>query len=540
MALVPLGCGGGDNTNQGGGPGGGQDAGVQDTSGEDNGGDNGDNGGSDADDSTGDEGDGTSGGDEDGGGPMADAGSDGGDMSGSGPACLTSKFRASNAQSCEGSSGSKPSRCNDKLSEFSDWGPASVVSKLELLSDKAKNDTFNLNQGDDDVDNNMAELLGLFETAGVKVDERIEQNIEAGDLILALEHQGVTSLPPQQDSFAINSTLASFADSAQTSVDSNGTPYLVEQESFDQGAFPKARFDEATIDNGKLTTEAGNLTLQLQLGVFKVGVPVRGAKLKANVDTENSDVAGNQGISLKKGRIGGYVLVKDVIGIINDLYRQCSCLDYPETTLQLPSNTSPSDPDLCKNKSPGECELSCKEGVEEKGDQCSKNSLCSFVKTVCTVKTSLTSKADLDTDCDGFKDAISLGAVFEATGGSIQGAAESVSVSNQEVSDAQNGPVTIDRALLDGDRWLVLRGTGQANKVFGYTPNTLSAGAHSDVTIPLVESVQDGWGLKVTIHEDTGEKGTFEFDPSKSDSPDQPVTNAQGENISTRFVVRTK
>ncbi len=476
----------------------------------------------------------------DGSGGNPEDASSGGDDAGDGPppSCLRNKFQADAPESCQASSEDRPQRCDADLLNFSDWGPVSVVSELKLLSEQAKTETFDLNNKSG-VDNNMASLLGIFSALQINVDERIQQNIDQGELTFALEHQGVSSVPPSSNPYAINPMMVSFQDSNQTDVGVEGTPYLAEPESFKEGAFPRARLDTATMQNGTITTEPGNLTLQLELGVFEVSIPVRGATLRADVTSSSV----SDGLALENGRIGGYVLIRDVYDILNEMYQDCSCLDNPETTFQTPEVPA-GEPDLCENKPLGECSVTCRQAIKNRSDMCTPDrdgAFCSGIDLVCNIiGSTVTKQADLDTDCDGNKDAISLGATFEATGGNMEGTSESVSASNQTVSDPQAGPVTVDSALVEDDRWIVLRGTGQGDKVFGYTSTTLDSGTHSDIDIPLIEGIQDGWGLKATIHKDTGEKGMFEFNPNNSNSPDQPVTDAQGDPISARFIVNTQ
>ncbi|MFB6262426.1 MAG: hypothetical protein ABEL76_02195 [Bradymonadaceae bacterium] len=457
------------------------------------------------------------------------------DAAGGPSSCLDPAFEGSKPETCQ--SEPRPARCDASVETFSDWGPASVVSRLELTSTRAKNKALDLD-GDDTPDNNMAGVLSLLSFFNIDIDQRIQNEIDNGDLLLVLEHQ--TGGSDLSNPFPINPLRGTFADDAKTDVDTSGTPYEIRTTSFASGTFPHTRIPGAKLNGAQFTAGPGRLNLALELSYFDVTVPIRGVRMRSTGGVLGDSPA-DQGVDLSLGRLGGYVLLRDLYGLFDQLYSQCACLDFPKDVFTVP-NPSGSDPDICPGGlTAGSCEVSCTASAKQKASACSKKedgSICGNLTRACNAADLIKNRADLDVDCDGVKDAISLGAFIEASGGVIRGVSETVAASSQSVA-ATNPTLTVRHAYLKKKRWLVLRAVGKDGSpagVFGHSSSPLSAGIHSDVSIEVEGELKDGWGLFAVLHRSDGD-GTFEYDDAAGNNDDGPVVAPRGKPVSSRFVV---
>ncbi|MDR8391215.1 hypothetical protein NC796_08705 [Aliifodinibius sp. S!AR15-10] len=109
-----------------------------------------------------------------------------------------------------------------------------------------------------------------------------------------------------------------------------------------------------------------------------------------------------------------------------------------------------------------------------------------------------------------------------------------LSVEDQGTSNGNQ--VTIPSLMIEESGWVVIHrdadGGPQVPDIIGKA--MVDAGANSDVSIQLEESVSDGETLWAMLHQDTGAQGEYEF--TGSDSPDQPVT-VNGEILTKSFVI---
>ena len=361
--------------------------------------------------------------------------------------CVDDKYKVE-AKTCD--SGNPPDRCSEKPEEYSMWGPGSVITSMELTSDEAKDCCFNIDGSPDGSnDNALAQLLGFI--PDTDIDGEIKKSLAGGDFILLNEHDGLSDLSSGKD-YNLNFYLGEFGDKdAQSYIEqkdpmcdiekdpskcdlksASGKNFLINAESFDKGTHPQAQVSPAAIANSKdLNAGPGKVVINLTLpGIGNLGLVINGATIEAEVVKGESDVtSGGDGVVMKKGKLGGYVLMKDVIGLVNDLFENCDCLENPKMAITYP-NTDPMDPDLKPNKcldednepKEGECEVACSMDVNNKASMCSgAGGLCEQAGTVCGFVGAFTNTADLDVDGDGQLDAVSIGALFEATGAKIQG-----------------------------------------------------------------------------------------------------------------------
>lgn len=88
-----------------------------------------------------------------------------------------------------------------------------------------------------------------------------------------------------------------------------------------------------------------------------------------------------------------------------------------------------------------------------------------------------------------------------------------------------NGCVTVASATAARRGWIAVHfadviGEYEDNTVAGFVP--VEAGVHADIKVPLTRAVQPGRLLFVTLHDDKGVAGHFEFSASNG-LADEPV-----------------
>ena len=116
-----------------------------------------------------------------------------------------------------------------------------------------------------------------------------------------------------------------------------------------------------------------------------------------------------------------------------------------------------------------------------------------------------------------------------------QGAAltGSIEVSNQAV---QNGAITVAKATISQDGWIVVHKAGPDGKLLLTPPvgmTQIKAGDNTNVQIKLTEPVAVGAPLWPMLHIDAGVKGTYEF----PNGPDVPVA-ANGMPVMKQIAVQ--
>ena len=507
----------------------------------------------------------TSGGDDD--TSMADDTSSGGDdTSGGGDAdggdkcfnCVDEKYKVEKIVNCSEDADEHPERCDvEKPEEYSDWGPGSVISNFELTSEDAKECCFNIDGSEDgSKDNGLATLLSFL--PGANIDVEVKQSLVNGEFVVLNEHQGLTSLD-QSEEFAVNFFLGEYgSDTASnyvTKVDSDcsfeegsscelmtsaGETFLINPESFDDGVQPQAQLTPATISGTDLDAGPGVVVLNLNVaGLGTLGLRINGATIEAQVDKDASDLAGD-GVTVTDGKLGGYVLLKDVVGLINNLMNSCDCLDNPTQAITVPSDDA-SDPDLkpdgCYDDTLPEedCEITCKEEVEMKTGDCGDNSpgVCPESGTVCSSIGLMTDTADLDVDGDGNKDALSIGAIFELTGAKIDGIADFVKASDQTVGGSNE--VAIDRVFANEGGYVAIYEQGQDGAIGNLLGSQwIDAGNTNDVTVTLDSSLGGETDVWAILHKDDGDTDmTFEEDKDSK----VKLYEAQTSYVSTGFTL---
>ena len=357
-----------------------------------------------------------------------------------------------------------PARCTAEQGSFSDWGPASVVSSLEIAGwendcqDRCDtdpdNDTIdcsectegvdegefseanccfdfdsNLGGGDEETDNGLGDFLTSPATSAIPGDvdvsipglnAQLQGAIDDGSLIIVFEHQGLDTLPGDggDDDFVINFLLGELT--GDPPPDAEGSNQVnISPESFRSGTFPQARLPEASLSaEGVVTAGPGTARLQLDLVGASLSLQIREAQIEATIpETPASNLEDGTGVYLREGKLGGYATVGDLIDAVNGFTESnCGCYEYPEGREQLITydESNPAGTASCPTV-PDQLDVSA----------CEDESICKQLgEQYCGVVGGLgTTIADLDLNQDGTTDAISVGLNFETGGGEIMGVA---------------------------------------------------------------------------------------------------------------------
>lgn len=489
----------------------------------------------------------------DGGGTTADGGTSGGDDAGSTggscKGCIDDKYKVDEEKNCENS---EIPRCNEDANAYEDWGPASAVTSLEITSDDAKDCCFDLD-GDGNVDNILGtQVLSLLSGEGPSIDQQIQASLTFGEFIILTEHQGLTEIG-QDENYQMNFHLGEFgsgdAPDYVTRTDSEcsfedelcevqseaGHEFLINPQSFDEGTHPQASVPDASFEGSNVDAGPGKVVLNLAIeSLGNLSLTINGATIDATVDEGASNLEDGTGVVIEEGQLGGYVLLKDLIGLLNNLFTSCECLDNPEESITYPLMEA-DDPDVIPADCDSEdCQVACVDEVDGKTGDCggsSANAVCENSGIICGVVGNLTDVADLDVDGDGTPDALSIGALFDATGAQITGVSPFLQVEDQTVSDPSE--VTVQSTFFNEAGWVVVHADngGSPGEVLGFT--AAEAGWNNDVSVSLSEDVSDGDTLHGMLHTDNG-------DGEWAGADDDPIQDALGNVLVQPFEVSTQ
>lgn len=207
--------------------------------------------------------------------------------------------------------------------------------------------------------------------------------------------------------------------------DGNGT-FQVTADSFD-ALGPRIRFRDAAVADGVLT--GGPFTLNLTVPIDPLGlsldVTLYGAQMEAAIQTATYDsgpdglvtVPDDSGeVTLPGGRIGGYVLMDDILGFFNEAAIECGCAtpfgsEHP--LLTYGERATPRGYAIACNWSPlepGDSTFSC--GIDD-------SPLCDNLASMCTVLALAPAFLDVDSNRNQIKDALSAGLYFEMVRGQL-------------------------------------------------------------------------------------------------------------------------
>ncbi len=442
------------------------------------------------------------------------------------PHCVAERFRAGRERNCDDDPA--PARCEADPAGFGQWGPASAVTHIEFQSERARECCFNLDDSEDgSVDNAFGELVADLP---IDVDRQIQANLAAGTFVALGEYQGLEDFDEPQDLEGINIYLGMFggdtaadyvrkadpscrfAESACQLETRPGKRFLVNPAILEEGTHPEVQFPNTSLEGSSL--EAGPTELVGQFNIPGLGrhrLTVRGATFEATIDREASSV--DDGLVVEQGRIGGYVLVRDLIDLLNAVVGHCDCLGNPGRAVTYPGQESDDvdyTTEACeRGTAPSEeCRVRCKPRLVDL-DQCSQisNLACGRFPEFCLIVDNLAGRADLDVDGDGQLDALSFGAIYEMTGAQIGGVGNYVRASDRQL-DAE-GRLEVDRVFANREGWLAaFEPRGGELELLGHT--AVGPGNHVGAEIELPSEAASGSVMLVPYADDGPEPGTFE------------------------------
>lgn len=295
-----------------------------------------------------------------------------------------------------------PARCAESPDGFA-WGTASIIDTFAVASEEEPC-CFDYN-GDGAPDNALGGILGLLGD----VNASIQEGIDSGSIVIALEHAGLTSF--DGGDFTVNFWLASW--DGITAIDpAGGNTIVIDPAAIDAGTQPQAYVPGAVLAGTDVTAGPGTIALSIDLLGAPISLTISGARISAQVNTAASSL--ENGVALTDGKIGGYVKLEDLFTAVNAYAGTCTCLGLPAQTDLItwdPATLTGS----CATVSAVNLEACETEG----------NSGCATLGgTMCGTLLNLApGLADVDADKDGTEDSMSIGATFTAVGAKITGVA---------------------------------------------------------------------------------------------------------------------
>ena len=301
-----------------------------------------------------------------------------------------------------------PARCADNPADV-EWAPSSVLATLVLEEDGECCFEYDENtpDGDQDPDSGLAGVIGILADLS-EVNDTIAASIDSGDLIVVLEHQGLTALDADAQ-FTVNFYVGSL-DAATTMLDPmGGNLVLINPASFDgDTAQAQAYLPDATLTGTDVAAGPGVFVLSLELFGTTLSLTITQTQIEASVDTENSSV--ENGVALVQGRLGGVVTLEDLGNAFNGAAAGCECfgiegdlVNYDADAVELSCTGTPD-------------EAACTEAGD---DTCAE--LAGTLSMACGGLSFATGLTDVDTTGDRTPNAFSIGATFETYGAVING-----------------------------------------------------------------------------------------------------------------------
>ena len=315
----------------------------------------------------------------------------------------------------------RPARCDADPGTFTEWGPASVVATLEVVSDTSCCFDYD---GDDENDNGLGDLLATAGSSfGFSADEAnaaIQGAIDDGSIALVLEHQDLTEAGGD---FAINFLLGDQDGEFTAPVEAGGNNYTINPSSFDEGVWPQARVGNANLDGTSVTGGPGTVGIAISLFGAQLNLRVTAAQVNASVDEARTAFDGT-GVALVDGEIGGLIKAADLFDSLNNFFdNTCGCVTGVEGDL-ISFN-----PDDIANPETTLCAAAPDTSACDENDDA--QSACATIVDNCeTVVGFLPLLLDIDSrrigeDCEAGEeitcDSLSVGLEFTAHGAAITG-----------------------------------------------------------------------------------------------------------------------
>ena len=331
--------------------------------------------------------------------------------------CLPEEYMPLPANVCSGSN--SPARCEEDPSMFDGWGPASVVTQFEI-SDADCCFDINREEGTDNVFGTLLSIAGN-ETA----EPALQQMILDDRLIYLLEYHDLSSAGAMTETpmsihrgAPANQAAKNFVvEKNGKLIEESGHAFEIQPSSLAAKAQSKGWFPSLDSDGSTFQTDRGRMWLgDLPPGFFIAPENIEVVKFRADIDEDRSDISGGTGVAVNNGKIGGYARVTEILDSLNEHLSNCKCLGDLEDPIGYETE-SPGDPDIPEEPT---CDpkLSRAEGNACKG---ATNIVCRNPGTTCGVAQIAASQGDVDSDCDGRPDSLSIGVEFKTAGAVLRG-----------------------------------------------------------------------------------------------------------------------
>jgi hypothetical protein len=281
----------------------------------------------------------------------------------------------------------------------------SVLTSLAIGNvDDAEECCFDMT-GDGEVDNALGKLLkGLGSVLGdTKVNEEITANIQTGDLVILMDFKGLDDMTADPE-MTIDGFYGTDTDDDYSNNLAGNGEFYVDLDSFLPGtATPLAQFGSGKVEAGKMSAGPATFMLAFPIGDIKLKAAVSGTKMEANVTLGPNGT----GVSFTKGKLGGYIKMDDLYGALNGYVdSSCGCLNLDGSLIAFDEGKGKM---VCAKTDASTCD---KEDEDE--------GVCDQLGSFCGAAL-LFLKPDIDSDDDGEKDAMTVGAWIDGTSATILG-----------------------------------------------------------------------------------------------------------------------
>jgi hypothetical protein len=299
--------------------------------------------------------------------------------------------------------------------DYGDFGPASFLNEFAIQKSGDCCANFDNDTGDD---SGLGDLIGFLEDMdllGVSDfnAEVIAPQIKNGTIVFMFEY-AYWSNAVQDPALEMNLIFGQDTD-ADFAPNLAGTgDFLINPESLDTNGEPKSDFPAARVTNSRLSVSGGSAPMLLPVGADLVETRVDGLQIEADVISGPADLHAGGRVELINGEIAGYVTLEEMFSSLNTVAANCACLSTAPLYVES-----------------GQDSWSCRATQADKTACASSSSMCQVLATPNTppdalqncsiIKTVVQSNADVNLDDDNAKEALSLGATFEAVGASIVG-----------------------------------------------------------------------------------------------------------------------
>lgn len=297
--------------------------------------------------------------------------------------------------------------CRENPTEYTP-APASYISTLAVGDQSCCDQT-----GNGQPNNKLGSLLGLlgeFPQLNFNVEEAITEAIEGGSLVVLFDFPGLSGAGDQ--SLDVRGFVGDRVDDHETSIAGNGS-FTVSPSSFVPDTFISQIEMGGAIASGEFSAGPANFTLSIPLDEFGVlSLSIANTTLESTVSVG----ANGEGLSHVDGKLAGVIPFAEFVGAFNGLAAGCDCFNMPAGAEAFEVKTT--------NNVQG---LGCTAAFTGATPTCDGDvdgSLCEGLGenqgTVCGLAAGILT-ADIDTDLDGVKDAMSAFLTFEGVSATITG-----------------------------------------------------------------------------------------------------------------------